>query len=75
MPDFQPMGRMLLMVGVVCLIGGVLVLLAPKVPWLSRLPGDVAIERPGFRVYVPLTTCVLASLVISMVLWLIGRFR
>jgi hypothetical protein len=75
MTDFQPMGRMLVLIGAVCLIGGVLVLLAPKVPWLGRLPGDLAIERPGFRFYFPLTTCVVASLVISMVLWLVGKFR
>ena len=47
-------------------------------PWLSRLPlgrlpGDIVIDRPSFRFYFPLTTMILASLVLSLILWLFRR--
>jgi hypothetical protein len=47
-------------------------------PWLSRLPigrlpGDIAIERNGFRLYVPLATCLVVSIVLTILLWLIRR--
>ena len=58
----------LLMAGV----GGAL-LLAPKLPWLGRLPGDLLIQRERFTLYVPLATSLLISLVVSLVLWLFGR--
>ncbi len=40
---------------------------------LGQLPGDFAIEREGFRLYLPLTTSFLVSLVVSLVLWLLQR--
>ena len=69
------MGRALLCIGVIIAACGLLLMMTPKVPWLGRLPGDVVIERSGFHFYFPLTSCVLASIVISIVLWLIRRFR
>lgn len=52
---------------------GLLWLLAPSIPWLGRLPGDVVIERKNFRFYFPLTTCVLLSLLLTGILWLVRR--
>jgi hypothetical protein len=40
---------------------------------LGRLPGDITIERDNFRLYIPLATSLLISVVLSLVLWLIGR--
>lgn len=47
-------------------------------PWLARsglgrLPGDIVIERENFRLYVPITTAILVSIVLSAILWLITR--
>jgi hypothetical protein len=47
-------------------------------PWLSklplgRLPGDLMIERPGFRFYAPFTTMIIVSLVLSLLVWLWRR--
>jgi hypothetical protein len=66
------MARWLIILGVVLILAGLLW------PWLTklglgRLPGDIVIERDGFRVYVPLTTSILISLVLSLILWLLGR--
>ena len=53
-------------------------LIALAWPWLSqlpfgRLPGDIVIERPGFRFYLPITTMLLISVVLSLLLWLFKR--
>jgi Protein of unknown function (DUF2905) len=69
------LGRMLLAVGAVVALLGVLLILAEKFPGLriGRLPGDVAIERERWRLYFPLGTSILLSVVVSLVLWLLGR--
>lgn len=40
---------------------------------LGRLPGDISVEREGFRFYFPLTTSIIASLALTLLLWLIFR--
>ncbi len=71
------LGRMLLVVGAVLAALGLLLILAEKLPGLriGRLPGDISVERPGFRFYFPLATSILLSLLVTLVLWLIARFR
>jgi Protein of unknown function (DUF2905) len=59
-------------------IGVLLVAIGVAWPWLSRLPlgrlpGDIIIVRPGFRFYFPLTTMILASLLISLLLRIFRR--
>jgi Protein of unknown function (DUF2905) len=63
-------GPILVVVGLVVAAIGALVWLG--VP-LGRLPGDIAIERDGFRLYVPITTSVLASAAFMLVSWLLRR--
>ena len=75
MPDLHPAGRALLLFGGILAALGLALMFSPKLPWLGRLPGDVLIQRGRFSLYLPLTSCLLASLVISLVLWLAGRFR
>ena len=73
--EWHGIGRALIVFGVVLAGLGALVVLAPKLPWLGRLPGDVLIRRPGLTFYFPLASCLLASLAVSVVWWLISRFR
>ena len=40
---------------------------------LGRLPGDIVIERENFRLYIPLMTSLLISVVLSLILWLLNR--
>ncbi|WP_262892760.1 DUF2905 domain-containing protein [Hymenobacter duratus] len=42
--------------------------------WFGRLPGDIRIERPGFRFYAPIVSMLLVSVVLSLLLWLVRRF-
>jgi hypothetical protein len=68
-------GWMLLVFGLVIAGVGLVWILAPSIPWLGRLPGDIRIERENFRFYFPLVTCLLLSLVLSLVVWIVRLFR
>jgi Protein of unknown function (DUF2905) len=66
------MNRLLIALGTVFIVAGLLW------PWLKRvplfhLPGDVVIDRPGFKFMFPLTTMLIVSVVLSVVAWLIRR--
>lgn len=65
---------LLIATGVVLLIAGVAWLFAPSIPWLGRLPGDVSIERDNVRVYFPIVTCLLLSVILTAVTWVIRYF-
>jgi Protein of unknown function (DUF2905) len=66
------MARWLIILGIVLVVAGLLW------PWLTklgigRLPGDIVIERDNFRVYIPIATSILISIVLSLILWLLNR--
>ena len=69
------LGRMLLLAGVVLAIAGAVLMLAPRTPWLGRLPGDLVIRRGGTTVFLPLATSILLSIVLTLVLTLLLRRR
>lgn len=66
------MSRLLILLGALLIVLGLLWPLLPNLG-LGRLPGDIVIEREGLRVYLPLATSLLVSLVLSLVLWLLNR--
>jgi hypothetical protein len=66
------MQRMLILVGLALVAAGLLWPWLARVPW-GRLPGDITITRPGFTFHVPLGSCLLVSIVISLLAWWIGR--
>jgi hypothetical protein len=68
-------GWTLLVLGLAIAGFGLVWILAPSLPWLGRLPGDIRIERENFRFYFPLVTCLLLSLVLSPVVWLFRLLR
>jgi hypothetical protein len=68
----QAMSRWLILFGLVLIVIGVLWPLLAK-SGLGRLPGDIVIERGNFRLYLPLATSLIISLILSGLLWLINR--
>jgi uncharacterized protein HemY len=66
-------GKTLIFLGLLLLIVGVILSLAGKLPWLGNLPGDVTIERGRFSFYFPITTCIIVSVVVSLVLYFFRR--
>lgn len=77
--SLEPLGRTLIILGIVLLALGVLIVLAGRLnlPFLGRLPGDLLWRRDGVTVYFPLVSCLLASLVLTVLLnlvfWLLRR--
>jgi hypothetical protein len=61
-------GRFLMALGALLLIVGAWISFGPRVPWLGRLPGDFSFGGPGGRFYFPLATCLLLSLVLTLLL-------
>jgi hypothetical protein len=64
--------RLLIMLGTLMIIAGLLW------PWLGKmhlfhLPGDIVIDRPGFKFFVPITTMLIVSVVLSILAWLLRR--
>jgi hypothetical protein len=70
----QHPGWLLIIVGILIAGIGIVWLLTPSIPWLGRLPGDIVIERDNFRFYFPLTTCILLSLLLTGIVWLVRIF-
>lgn len=66
-------GKTLILFGVLLIVMGVLFSFGSKIPWLGRLPGDIYINRGNFSFYFPLTTCIVLSLIITLVLYLFRR--
>lgn len=66
------MQRLLITLGLLIAAVGLLWPWLSKLP-LGRLPGDIVIDRPGFKLFAPFTTMIVLSLVLSLILWLLRR--
>jgi len=66
------MQKALIVTGILILVLGLFWPWLSKLP-LGRLPGDIVVQREGFRFYMPLTTGLLVSLVVSLLLWLFRK--
>lgn len=66
-------GRILIYLGLALVVLGVIFSLIGRIPWLGHLPGDITIERERFTFYFPLATCLIISVIISLVLYLLRR--
>lgn len=69
----NPIARLLILAGLVLLAVGILFLLADKVPWLGKLPGDIVVKREKYSFYFPIATCLLISVILSLVMWFLRK--
>jgi hypothetical protein len=60
------LGKMLIVVGIIFIIMGIAFLFGDKIPFLGRLPGDISIQKERFSFYFPITTCIIISIVLSI---------
>jgi len=66
-------GKTLILIGLILCAVGLAVVFQDKLPgswldWLGKLPGDVSVERPGFKLYFPLATCLIVSILLTILL-------
>lgn len=66
------MQRLLIVVGLLIAAVGLLWPWISKLP-IGRLPGDVVVDKPGFKLFAPFTTMIIVSLVVSLIVWLLRR--
>ncbi|MEC4117711.1 MULTISPECIES: DUF2905 domain-containing protein [Myroides] len=69
------MGKSIIFIGIVIVIIGLIVQFTPfNFNWFGRLPGDIHVERPGFSFFMPISSMIILSIVISGLIWLYNRF-
>ena len=66
------MQKTLIIIGIVVLVIGLLWPWLGKIP-IGRLPGDIVINRPNLKIYFPITTMILISVIISVILWILRK--
>lgn len=66
-------GKLLIFLGLTLAAAGLLLTFVGKIPLIGKLPGDLRIERENFTFYFPLGTCLLLSLLLSLLYWLFRR--
>ena len=71
----ESLGRFLLVFGAILVVLGLILTFAGKIPWIGRLPGDIRIERDKFSFFFPIATCVILSLILTLLLNLLGGKR
>jgi hypothetical protein len=70
--EIRSVQRLLIILGLLIVAAGVLWPWLSKLP-IGRLPGDVVVDRPGFKLFAPFTTMIIVSLVVSLIVWLLRR--
>jgi len=73
MPELSLMGKMLIVMGIFLVIIGILMNTGLKIPWIGRLPGDISIQRENLSFYFPLTSCIIISIILTLLFYLFRR--
>ena len=75
MAGLEPIGRWLIVVGLITALVGVVMVFGDRIPFLFRLPGDIVIKRENTVIIIPLGTMLVVSVVVSLVLSFLNRGR
>ncbi len=67
--------KTMILIGAVLIVIGLVLLLFQKTSFLGKLPGDILIKKENFTFYFPLATSIIISIIISLILYLLGKFR
>jgi hypothetical protein len=73
MEAFESVGKLLLILGGFIFVVGLILTFADKIPYVGRLPGDIAIQREGFSCYFPIVTSIVFSILLTIVLNVVIR--
>ncbi len=71
--DVHALAKTFIIVGMCIIVTGFIMLVAPKIPFLGKLPGDIYIKKENFSFYFPLATSLIVSAILSLILWLFSR--
>jgi len=71
--ELNPLGKILIFFGVILILIGGVILLAGRIPWIGRLPGDIFIQRKNFSFYFPIATSIIISIILTLIFTLLKR--
>ena len=71
--DLSGVGKLIMIAGLLLALFGLFLWLGGKIPFLGRLPGDILIKKGNFSFYFPIVTCILLSIILSILLALFQR--
>ena len=66
MSPFGNLGKILIIFGICLVVLGLILILGDKIPWIGKLPGDIYIKRDKFTFYFPLMTCIIISIILTL---------
>jgi hypothetical protein len=69
------LAKTIIVLGIILVITGLVLLVMSKTTLPGRLPGDIVINKEHFTFYFPLATSIIISVIISLIFYLIGKFR
>lgn len=76
MEPLRELGKFIIVVGLVLIAAGALLLFGAKLPFrLGRLTGDIVVQGRNGSFYFPIVTCILVSLALTLVMWVVNFFR
>jgi hypothetical protein len=70
----QSIGKYLIILGLIIFLGGVALTFFPKLNFFGKLPGDISIKGGNSSFYFPVVTCIVISVVLTLVFWLVNYF-
>ncbi|MEK6635709.1 MAG: DUF2905 domain-containing protein [Planctomycetota bacterium] len=73
MGELGVFGKILVVFGIIMIVVGGLFMFGSKIPFIGRLPGDITIQKKNFSFYFPITTSIIISIILSIIMWLLGR--
>ncbi len=73
--QIHSIGKVLIIAGIAFVVIGILLMQFDKIPLIGKLPGDILVRKKNFTVYFPLATSIIISIVLSLIFYLINRYR
>ncbi|MEM7007993.1 MAG: DUF2905 domain-containing protein [Thermodesulfobacteriota bacterium] len=69
------MGKIVIILGIFLIVLGLLIEFYPRVPFIGKLPGDFYIKQENFSFYFPLATSIILSVILSLAIYILSKFR
>jgi len=70
----QTIGKILIIFGAVLLSAGIIIIIFPKLNFFGKLPGDISYKGENFSFYFPIVTCIVISIVLTLIFWIFNYF-
>lgn len=69
------MAKFLIIAGVILMIAGLIMLYAPRFPFPGKLPGDILLDKGNFKMFIPITTSIIISIVLSLIFYFVNKAK